>query len=268
MVLMGLGGYSPENYVGILSSLGLSLDPDLVILNLFVGNDIHMIQVRGELFRGRLNYVGSPNPVLNVLRKSRAFVMGEMYFLARIKAAILDRRYRQALDLIKAQSPDNRAVEAPCGSEPYLINKMYIHIQNKRLRLFQPEPTGRIEKLWQQTESYLLDFNRLCEEAGVPWVLHIIPTEVQVDATTRRRVMEMLDLAEEEYDFDLPQDRLREFAGMHGIIVLDPLSELRSFHNDDDRLYFPNDTHWNTRGNALAGHILADFVKENVVDDN
>ena len=267
MVLMGLGGYSPENYVGILRSMGLSLDPDLVILNLFVGNDIHMIQVRGELFRGRRYFVGSPNHVLNVLRKSRAFVISEMYFLTRIKSIILGRRYRQAFELIKAQPRSNQAAEAPRGSEPYVISKMYIHIQDKRLRLFRREPTRRIEKLWQQTEAYLLDFDRLCKDSGVPWILHIIPTEVQVDIRTRQRILAMLNLTDDEYDFNLPQNRLREFAGIHGIMVLDPLPELRLFHRENNRLYLPNNTHWNTRGNALAGHILGDFVKENVLSE-
>ncbi len=266
MVLMGLGGYSPENYVGILRSLGISLHPDLVILNLFVGNDIHMTPVRGELFRGRLYYVGSPDPVLNVLRKSRAFVLGEMILLSRIKAAMLGRRYHQAYEMIDAQPRGGEAAGASRGGEPYAINKMYIHIQSKRLRLYKREIAGRIEKLWRETEAHLVDFDRLCREAEVPWILHIIPTEIQVDTATRGRVMAMLDLDEDEYDFDLPQNRLREFAGKHGITVLDPLPQLRSLHRDDDRLYFPNDTHWNTRGNALAGRILADFLKDNVVN--
>jgi hypothetical protein len=54
MYLMGIGGYSPENEVGVLRSLGAELDPDLVILNFYVGNDITGIPVRGELLRGRL----------------------------------------------------------------------------------------------------------------------------------------------------------------------------------------------------------------------
>jgi hypothetical protein len=264
MVMLGLGGYSPENYVGIMRSLGQSLDPDLVIMNLFVGNDIHMLDVRGELFRGRRYFVGSPHPVLNVARKSRVFVLGETVFLRKIRSAILGRRYRNAVERIKAKPPSEEAAEAAPTSKPYVPSRAYIHIQSKRLPVFRRESTRRIEKLWRRTEAYLEEFDRLCKDSGVPWILHVIPTEVQVDVTTRRRVLAALDLAESEYDFELPQRRLREFADTHGVLFLDPLAELQGLHRDDARLYLPGNTHWNIRGNVLDGRILADFVRENV----
>jgi hypothetical protein len=262
MVLLGLGGYSPENEVGILRSLGLSLDPDLVILNLFVGNDIHLIDVRGEVLRGRRYFVGSPNPLLHVLRRSRAFVLGESFLLTRLKSAFFSRRYRGAVEKLAARPVIRDGAKDAVDPDAHDVTRVYIHIQNKRLPVFARKPSGKTERSWRKAESYLLEFDRLCNAAGVPSILHIIPTEIQIDLKTRRRVLDLLSLPEERYDFDLPQRRLKAFADAHDITILDPLPELRAMHRGNDRLYVPNNTHWNKRGNDLAGRLLADFITE------
>ena len=110
-------------------------------------------------------------------------------------------------------------------------------------------------------EDYLAEFDTLCREAGIPWVLHIIPSEIQVDAAVRTTTLDRLGLAMDDYDFDLPQRRLREFAERHDIICWDPLPDLRTLHRPEARLYVPNDTHWGTRGNMLAGVLLARFIR-------
>jgi hypothetical protein len=97
----------------------------------------------------------------------------------------------------------------------------------------------------------------MCREAGVPWVLVLIPDEMQVDEAVRRQVLARLGENPRGFDFTGPQSRLSAFAAARGVPVLDLLPVLREAHTLEGRQYVPNDTHWNEKGNANAGRALA-----------
>ncbi|MCK4306488.1 MAG: hypothetical protein KAY24_19760 [Candidatus Eisenbacteria sp.] len=265
MVLMGLGGYSTENELGLLRSLGLSLDPDLVILNFFVGNDVTGIPIRGKVFRGRLYYEGSANPWVHLMRRSWLFLLVEKVFLARIMPVILG---RQPQALRKKQSATHshsvREGISITSTSHHAVALRYLSIQARRMPVYLRHPDDRMQRLWREAEGYLLEFDATSRNAGIPWILHAIPSEMQVDAQVRRSVLKRLSLPAELYDFDEPQRRLHAFARTHGITILDPLTELRTLHRPEERLYIPNNTHWNVRGNRIAGEMLADFAVERI----
>ncbi len=263
MVMMGLGGYSPENALGLLRSGALDLSPDVVTLNFFVGNDVTGIPTRGRVYRGRLYYVGSSQPVLNVLRKLRIFQLSEKA-IRELGSIVARRRLGEEPEApAEVETGNTDEVGTAIGSYPW---EDFVMIQSRRLPVFLEPPHRRTLKLWEEAENYLLEFDRLCREAEVPWVLHVIPSEVQVDPEIRRLVLEALSLPEEAYDFDAPQRRLHDFAEAHGITITDPLPELRAQHSADDRLYIPNNTHWNVKGNRLAGEILAAAIEAELAE--
>lgn len=258
MVMMGIGGYSPENALGVLRSGALDLSPDLVTLNFFVGNDVTGIPTRSRVYRGRRYYVGSSQPALNVLRKLRIFQLSEKA-IRQLGSIVAQQRLGEEPEAsTEVESGNTDKEEAAIGSYPW---EDFVMIQSRRLPVFLDPPHRRTLKLWGEAEDYLLEFDRLCREADVPWILHVIPSEIQVDPETRRLVLEALSLSEEAYDFDAPQRRLHDFAEAHGITIVDPLPELRTQHSRDDRLYIPNNTHWGVKGNRLAGEILAAAVE-------
>ncbi len=117
MVLMGLGGYSPENELGVLRSDGLKLSPDLVVLNFFVGNDVTGIAVRGVVCRGQLYYAGSNFTWLHILRQSRIFLLAETVWLTRIKSDAIQRQLgARADDEGRAREPRESAADSATGS--------------------------------------------------------------------------------------------------------------------------------------------------------
>jgi hypothetical protein len=119
-----------------------------------------------------------------------------------------------------------------------------------------------MSRLWRMAEEYVLEFDRVCRENGIRCAIHVIPAEIQVDPDIAAQVFDGLGLDPADYDLDLPQRRITDFCERHGIAVLDPLEYLRQSHRPDARLYIPNDTHWNARGNRLAGELLASFIDE------
>ena len=258
MVMMGLGGYSPENALGVLRSGALDLAPDLVTLNFFVGNDVTGIPTKGRVYRGRLYYIGSSQPVLNVLRKLRIFQLSEKAIRVLGSIVAQQRLGEEPEASGETETGNTDEEETAVGSFPW---GDFVMIQARRLPVFLDPPRRRTLKLWEEAEGYLLEFDSLCREADVPWILHVIPSEVQVDPEIRQLVLEALSLSEEAYDFDAPQRRLHDFANAHGITIVDPLPELRAQHSRSDRLYIPNNTHWNVKGNRIAGEILAEAVE-------
>ena len=251
MILIGLGGYGPDNEVGALQSVGLPLDPDLAILNFFVGNDVIGLAMPARVYRGRLYFVGSLDPWVNLLRKSRIMLLAESALVQRLRAGELPSA---------PTAPHDAGSAAPTRSVD--VNATYLGIQEKRIRTYLAEPGGRMRDLWEAAEGYVLEFDRVCRKNGVRCMVHLIPAEIQVDSETAGQVFAGLGLDRSDYDLDMPQRRLRELCEDAGIPVLDPLEHFRERHLADGRLYIPNDTHWNVAGNRLAGELLAEFIAE------
>ena len=254
MVLMGLGGYSPENYLGVLRSCALGVQPDLVLLCFFVGNDVTGIPTRSKVLHGELYSVSSANPVLNLLRKSRLFEYAERFVYFKLRAA--------RLRSIRSPEPGPSGAEPSPASNRGLLVRFYDVVEGDRLPVFLRLPSTQMEDLWRQAEDYLSGLHRSCRAAGVPWALIIIPDEIQVDPQVRSDVLRRLGRSEDEYDFSEPDRRLKDFASQHSVPMLDLLPILRAAHRPDDRLYLPNDTHWSVRGNQVAGEAVAVFVQD------
>jgi len=242
ILLMGVPGWSTENQLGYLESVGLDLDPDLVVINFFVGNDVSGIPVRGRVIRGNVYPTTSPLPLRNLLRKSQLFVMFE--------SLVLRRMMRQLKDVKVTESTDNG------GLGPVPVSDMYLKIMEQSLPVYLRQPDPRTAALFNEAEGYLARIDEVCRASEVPWLLVLIPDEVQVDARVRSQVLAGLAVSAEDYDFDAPQVRLNRWAGAHEVPVLDLLAVLRHEHKPEARLYVANDTHWNKRGNLAAGLMV------------
>jgi hypothetical protein len=251
--LLGCPGWSVENELGLLRTLGLQMQPDLVLINFFVGNDVTGIPVRGTVIGGDLHFNGSSRWWLNLLRKSRLFMLTE-------KSVFVALRQKWVARQFEPDSSDAVAGNSSAGT--VTVNPEYLLIQRRNLPVYAPAPSGRTARLWQEAEQQLLAVDALCREAGVPWLLVVIPTEIQVAADVRAQVLQRLAITDDAFDVDLPQRRLRVFAAQHDLALIDLLPSLRAAHTPSAPLYVPNNTHWNERGNALVGQLLADHIAQ------
>lgn len=270
MVLMGVPGWGIDNCSGALASEGLELDPDLAVLAVSVGSDVTGIPITAEIIQGNLQFTGSDEPIHDALRHSRLFVLAEQIYLHRIMSSL-----RSAVSSLAGTSaPDAAAGGSPAGVDVNVEQggavgggepgRGYLRFVSKQLPLFDPGAGPGMERLWREAAAQIAEFDRICREAGIPWLLLPVPEEVQVDPQLRSSALAALDRDPADFDFDLPQRRLAAVADSLGAPILDPLPALRKAHRPGSPLYIPGNFHWNDRGSLEAGCSLASFIAEMV----
>ncbi|MCB9465774.1 MAG: hypothetical protein H6682_18935 [Candidatus Eisenbacteria bacterium] len=281
VIPLGVPGYNPPHYLGILKSVGLSLDPDLVLVFFFVGNDVTGLPVHGRVYRGELYYVGSSSRWLSLARRSRFLMLAETALLRTLKK-MHDTGEEVSSGAETSAAETSPGVEASVGTEaargtsstltpedsalgsvaaspepswPYLV------FQRKRLPIYADPPQKDVLALWEEAEQYLLEIDRVCRDHDVPWVLVAIPSEIQLDVGVRKATLAALGRSKDDYDFGAPQARLSEFCVRSGIEYVDLLPALRDAAPEYGPLYIPNNTHWNVEGNDVVGRRLVAVVE-------
>ena len=115
----------------------LGLQPDLVVLNYFVGNDVTGLAVGGRVIRGTLYPTTSPQPLRHFLRKSVLFLMVETQLW-------LPLRHRIDPPQERIPPPD----DAP-------IDDLYLYIASQYIPVFEREPGRRLARLWDESLAHL-----------------------------------------------------------------------------------------------------------------
>lgn len=97
------------------------------------------------------------------------------------------------------------------------------------------------------------NIRRLVFENNIQLIIVAIPYEEQVYAAS---------LVGKDYDVNLPQRYVQEYAEAHSILYLDMLPILRSYvRREKGIIYVPDDIHFNNEGHYIVGTAIADFFK-------
>lgn len=231
-------GYGPHDYLLMLKLYGGKFQPDLVILNYFVGNDLNAALYRharcdspAQKLKELLNrsYLGP------MLIKARA----QMYWQKQLSEA-RDRAAREGDDLQGTASP-------------FLLELGRAHPEHYLTSILVNTPESLAA--WRENEKTLFEIVRMTRKAGCRLMLNILPPSPQVTErhhpffrtmgfTIDRRV-----LSERVH-----QDLVLAFCEHHELACLDLLPAFRA--RSDQSLYMEHDTHWNPEGNRLASEIV------------
>jgi hypothetical protein len=230
----------PE-YEETLRGEALSFDPDLVLLGLYVGNDI-----RRAPSRGLFSPVGS-----------KAVVAARV--LARIWAS--GAPYRQSLpgSILYQTAADGSRVEVPLMTVEQHVDRAQRHLE----RLFREPQDGRMLEAWGDTEAALRRLVALCRGLGLPVLATLAPEEIQVDDALFARVVARMGERPEAFDRDYPNRRLRALLAALDVPVLDLTAALRAAEASA-HTYHPRGVHWNAHGNAAAADAVASWLAERI----
>jgi hypothetical protein len=237
VVNTGVGGWSPFQYAEFLEHYGAAYEPDLVLVGLFVGNDIYIDRFDAE------------QTLTAVLgrRVSREAAQSRW-----IKLRVFAYENSHIARALMAKSPDDMNFDRQdCGD----FLDYYIAVQTNRVHSHLAEPSA---ELLQQADANIAEIVRMQKAAagmGAGLVVAILPDENQINPLLQQRVIPESELA--AYDFDMPQRYLLERFAANGIATLDLLDPIRS----DERCLYMNDTHWVPAGHQLVAEQLGAFLQ-------
>jgi lysophospholipase L1-like esterase len=229
----GVSGSGPREYLAILRQQVWQFHPDLVVVCVFLGNDITE---------------SWPLP-RNMDPRNHSLYL----FLTRSWALLQERS-------------KHRDSAVPAGfnrmAASALSEGTYWAVEGRRLEVCLDPPSASMEKKWHQALGYLDRIVNECRTHRTPVAFLLIPDEFQVDAAVLEKASEARGARAEELDLDLPQRRLRRFCTERRVPCLD----LKTYFERENKTYAPHDTHWNEKGNRLAASWMAPWLRQLIED--
>jgi hypothetical protein len=221
----GVSGAGPREYDAILRRYALAFQPDLVLVSIFVGNDI-------------TESLATPRRLDP--RQHSLYQLGS-------RGLRLLREYQRKEEEGTPGLSDRYATGT-------LSSPTFREIEARRLVVcLDPVPQG-LEKKWQRAFRYLDGMVKLCQQQGVPLACVLIPDEFQVNP-------EVLAIAAQtntcSVEVEKPQRRLLSFFAERAVPCLDLLPRFRGLPHT----YAPRNTHWNVRGNRLAADRISQWLR-------
>jgi hypothetical protein len=239
VVNTGVGGWNPFQYAQFLEHYGAQYEPDLVLVGLFVGNDVYLDQFSVDqtltaVMGRRVTREAAAKPAIGL----RVWVYEHSHI------------YRA---LISSKPEDESYVrpEGDCAA----FTDIYIAIQKQRLPAHFARPSPELLGVMDNSITEIGKMQLLSEQLGARLVVVIIPDENQLNPALQGRIIPAAQLA--DYDFDMPQHYLRKRFAEQGIPTLDLLDVFRN----DARCLYMNDTHWVPAGHALVAEQIYEFLR-------
>ena len=230
VVNMGIPKISPVEERTVLLREGFALDPDLVLLSVFIGNDFLEVLGSSQQRRGPLD---------------SSYVLSLLRFAATIGAQ------PDPGALYGQKTFDDRA--------PTMSEATYIEVVEHRARIYRTDWQRWPEAL-DRTVGAIAEIQSDCRRHGIPLTVVLIPDEIQVDEKVRRWVQQRSPAyRSRSIDLVRPTRELAERLRSLQIDVLDLYPDFLAAASGR-RLYKPRDTHWNIAGNRLAARLIADHL--------
>lgn len=255
VINVGQVGYQPEDYLSLLKSHALAYQPDLVLLNFFIGNDLmpaqgaqivvaghrHRVHINGNWFHDHLSW-------------DHWYLSHDLHYAW----ILMTERVRLAMGMSAFGMFSTGQGQSDAGESSVSFpgwSARYVRMIQGMGDQFLKRDTPAFLARWNETKGILEQFNGVLQERGIPWVLVLLPAEEQVDEGLKQLYIAMRGGMPEQYDFDKPQRLLQEWGGERGVKIIDFTPQFRA-NVVHQRLYVDNDIHWNRNGHALAAQIL------------
>lgn len=227
----GVGGWHPFQYAQYYQHYGPELQPDWVIVGMFVGNDV-------------LKVVGSVDRLMTAVMGRRISRKAAADPLIRWRIALHEHSHLGRLVLHQAR-PEFSYRREGCSEFPDFLLRIERGRRNVH-RKDSPELAVKVSRAVRQ----IARIKALADQAKVQLLVVLLPDENQINPALQKAIFP----EPENYDLGLPQSLLVEQFAAAGIEVLDLLPSFRA----DRRCLFQNDTHLTAEGHALvAEHIRA-----------
>jgi hypothetical protein len=213
----------------MLADEGLSFRPDLVLVNLFVGNDLESREPRWH----------------------------ERSYLATVGRSLW--RLGQAPGIVFLPAGDGSVYD---DNAPGMNPDTFMEVQVDRSWIYERD-SPQVNAAVARAAGFVVRMRDLTEAADADLLVALLPDETQINADLRARVVAARELFATQFDWEQPNRLLAQALADEHIDVLDLLPAL-SGAAARERVYKPADTHWNLAGNRVAAETLARALAERV----
>jgi hypothetical protein len=223
----GVSSAGPREYQAVLRQDVWPFQPDLVLLSVFVGNDITE---------------ALPTPRFLDPRQHALYLL-------------LTRGWR-LMQESRRQTPTVWAGAAARLPPRGLSRIAFREVEARRLTVCEAPPSPSLEKKWQRALAHLDRIVEDCRGRQVPLAVVLIPDEFQVNPAVLEEALAEAGVQRSALDLGLPQRRLQAYFTRRGVPCLD----LQPAFAGCPGTYAPCDTHWNERGNRLAAAAIGRWL--------
>ena len=223
---MGIPSIGPKDYLSLLVKEGLALQPDMVLLSFFIGNDFD------ESKKRKL--------------REHSYVASLLHYYINIQSTNVGRTIHGKAEY--------------CDDCPGFDNEQYLKIEYSRSLIYLVDNKSFFEKL-DNALYYLKQIRNICKKHGIKLVVAIIPDELQINQDLLREVKEAYypNIERDKWDITLPN---RILSNELNKLSIDNIDLYEYFANSSQQLYRSRDTHWNIAGNQLATNIIQEHIRE------
>ncbi len=254
---MGLPSLGPAEYLHLLRTEAMPLRPDLVMIGVFVGNDIG--QDSNPKSPWLASWFNRENVLVSVVPTRLARMWQERRRLGRTE-----------LGIVGEQDAGRAELDVMLQRYPYLLDPAlepethsaveFLRIEASRAGdVFQPKHAARYPRFFELVDAIV------AAAGSTPVMFVMIPDAMQVDDELWRQVG--VALPKGEFERDLPQRLLRAHFDAKSYPYVDLLPDFRNVGAGPDgqrHLYQRGDTHINVRGNLRAAAALAGPVAQHM----
>ncbi len=221
---------------------GLAAKPDLVLLTIFVGNDLRDAVSDYDNWTVIDGHLAPPGA-----RKGlKDWLFEHLHLFVLLKTAVptgLQSQLRERLGM----------------GEPWSLR-----YAREVFMIYDKTPPPLVRDGLERTEQALDRLLALAETHNFRVAASLIPDIVQVDSARWQTSLEQLGLPADQVDPRQPNRLLRAAFESRGIAVLDHADGFKAGMERGEKLYFPTDRHWTREGHRLAGAELAEFLRREI----
>ena len=233
----GVPGYNTFQALTYLRESGLALEPDLVVLGFYIGNDVaeNFAVPSVSVQHGYLQSGGTVNGFLPASLRRYLALHSHLYQL-------IWPLQRRLLNPSRWMREEQERLQ-------------------RRLAIYEVDPGGPdSENLWRTTEQSMAEMAALTLGQGVPFVVVVIPERVQVERQAWESLIEPREGSGTTYRIDWPNQRVVAIGRELGLPVLDLLPVFTQA-TAGEPLYLKLDGHWTRRGHEIAAEALEAFLR-------
>ena len=228
----GVPGTGPLDYFRNYKKIFITEMPELVTMNLFLGNDIHWTRVKNK--EGKMDHF--KDEVKKEINKFswKTFLRENVHL------------YSFVVDRIKSIKP-LRAMIKGLGFANQ-VPGLYV------LEVLNPDESELYLKKWNKVFEYILKV----KENSKDFRLIIVPTKEQVYEERIALICKQNDIDASQYDVQYPIEKIYKFAEQNEIKCINLLDTL--VQEKEQELFFDIDPHFNEKGHLISGEYIANKI--------